>query len=142
MLFRLDTGEDVLSDLCCPHTPRFESDQWIVCNSASSELKVFSAGGELIQCVQLRDWVRGLAITDRYVLVGESVNRQLTGDVRGATVAILDRKTWTVLGRLKLPSREVYDLVLASPKLLEGVLRSPNPRLIASCPPQLPIPVS
>lgn len=139
MLFRLDTGEDVLTGLCCPHTPRLASDQWIVCNSASSELRVFTAAGEPVKTVQLQDWVRGLAITDRYVLAGESANRQLTNDVRGATVAVLDRETWSVLGRLRLPFREVYDLVLVSAELLEGIVCSPNARLITSCPPQIPI---
>jgi hypothetical protein len=110
-----------------------------VCNSANSELNIFAAAGGLIKRVQLQDWIRGLAVTDVYVLVGESVNRQLTNDLRGATVAILDRSTWTVLGRLTLPSREVYDLVLASPELLRGILQSPNPRVLASCPHQLPL---
>jgi len=139
MLFRLDTGTDVLIGLSCPHSPRLECGQWVVCNSASSDLRVFSATGELIRCVQLQDWSRGLVFTDRYVLVGESVNRLLTSDVRGATIAVLDRKTWKVLGRLQLPYREVYDLVLAAPKLLGGIVRSPNVRLIVSCPPQFPI---
>jgi uncharacterized protein (TIGR03032 family) len=138
MLFRLDTGEDVLRGLSRPHTPRIESGQWIVCNSASSDLRAFGAEGELIKSVQLEGWVRGLVLTDRYVLVGESVSRQLTSDVRGATVAVLDRETWTVLGRLNLPYREVYDLVLAPPELLKGILRSPSPHLIARCPSQFP----
>ena len=110
ILFRLDTGEDVLTGPCCPHTPRYESNRWIVCNSASSELTLFTASGELIKRVQLQNWVRGIAVTDHYVLVGESVNRQQSSDLRGATVAILDRETWTVRGRLNLPYREVYDL--------------------------------
>jgi acetolactate synthase-1/2/3 large subunit len=139
ILFRLDTGEDVLTGLCCPHTPRLEPNGWIVCNSASSDLRLFGASGELIKRAQLRDWVRGLAVTDDYVLVGESVNRQLTDDLRGATVAILDRQTWTVLGRLELPYREVYDLILVSSDLLEGIIRAPNARLIAPHPPQIPI---
>jgi hypothetical protein len=136
VLFRPDTGEDILTGLYCPHSPRFESGQWIVCNSARSELKAFAAGAP-VQTVQLQDWVRGLAIADTYILVGESVNRQLSEDVRGATVAVLDRNTWTVLGRLHLPFREVYDLVLVSPELLKGVLGSPITRLNLDLPSQI-----
>lgn len=136
MLFRLDTGEDIVTGLCCPHSPRFASGQWIVCNSASSELISFAAGAP-VRSVQLQDWVRGLAITDEYILVGESVNRQLTEDIRGATVAVLDRKTWTVVGRLQLPYREVYDLVLASPELLSGIQQSPNARFNLNLPGEL-----
>lgn len=139
MLFRFDTGEDVLTGLCCPHTPRLESGQWIVCNSITSELCVFSAAGKLTRRVQLRDWVRGVAITDQYLLVGESVNRQLTREVRGATVAVIDRQTWEVIGRLRLPYREVYDLVLASPALLQGILRAEPARMLAVRPAQIPV---
>lgn len=138
VLFRLDTNEDVLTGLCCPHTPRREAGSWIVCCSATSELRMVTVGQrETVMRAQLQDWVRGLAIADEFILVGESVNRQLSDDVRAASVAVLDRKTWKLLGRLKLPYREVYDLVLISSELLDGVRRSPSPRTVASCPPQL-----
>jgi hypothetical protein len=137
MLFRLDTGDDVLSNLCCPHTPRREAEDWMVCCSSTSELRGFSAeSGETSRCVQLQDWVRGLAISDEFILVGESVNRQISKDVRNATVAVLNRKTWKRLGRLNVPYREVYDLILVSEELLQGVLQSPDPRMVATCPPQ------
>ena len=139
MLFRLDTGEDVLSGLCCPHTPRFESGQWIVCNSATSEIAVYTVTGELVRSVKLQDWARGLAVSDRYLLVGQSVNRQLTREVRGATVAVVDRDTWTVAGLLQLPFREVYDLVLVSAPLLQGILHSDDARLRALRPAQIPV---
>jgi uncharacterized protein (TIGR03032 family) len=139
MLFRMDTGEDVLTGLCCPHTPRFESGQWIVCNSATSEIGVYTESGEIVRTVPLQDWARGVAITDRYVLVGQSVNRQLTREVRGASVAIVDRNTWTVAGNLQLPFREVYDLVLVSRSLLQGILRSDDARLMAARPAQIPV---
>jgi hypothetical protein len=137
VLFRLDTGVDVVAGLDGPHTPRFESGQWIICNAASSDLRVFSDLGKLVTRVPLQDWVRGVAIADEYLLVGESINRQLTDKVCGASVAVLDRKSLTVLARLSLPFREIYDLVLTSPKLLEGVLQAPSPRLIAACPLQI-----
>ncbi|MGA2736853.1 MAG: DUF4915 domain-containing protein [Bryobacteraceae bacterium] len=137
MLFRLDTGEDILTELCCPHTPRRQAENWIVCCSSTSELRAFNVGDRgTVKRVQLQDWVRGLAIADEFVLVGESVNRQLSEEVRGATVAVLDRKTWYPVERLKLPYREVYDLVLVSSELLEGLRRSPSPQIVASCPPQ------
>ncbi len=139
MLFRMDTGEDVLTGLCCPHTPRFEAGQWIVCNSATSEIRVYTEAGQIVRIVPLQDWARGVAIADRYLLVGQSVNRQLTREVRGATVAVVDRSTWTVAGHLQLPFREVYDLVLVSPSLLDGILRSGDARQMAALPAQIPV---
>jgi uncharacterized protein (TIGR03032 family) len=137
VLFHLGTGVDIVVGLDCPHTPRFESGQWIVCNAATSDLRIFSGLGKLVARVPLQDWVRGLAIADEYLLVGESINRQLTDEIRGASVAVLDRRSHSVLARLRLPFREVYDLVLITPKLLEGLLRAPSPRSITSCPPQI-----
>jgi hypothetical protein len=139
VLIRLDTDEDVLTGLCCPHTPRREAGHWLVCNSSTSQLRLLPAGGfEVVRSVTLRDWLRGVAIADDFIFVGESVNRQLTTEVRGASVAILDRKTWKVMGRLALPYREVYDLVLVSSELLDGLTKSPGARSVATCPPEIP----
>jgi acetolactate synthase I/II/III large subunit len=139
MLFRLDTGEDVLRGLCCPHSPRRIAGEWILCNSFTGELRAYTAGqGKLVRCLKLKDWVRGLTLTDNHILVGESVNRQLTTDVRGAAVAVLDRKTWHVLGRLPLPYREVYDLALVSRSLLTGLRQAPHPGDLLCVPPEIP----
>jgi hypothetical protein len=139
VLFRLDTGADELDGLRCPHHPRRMADEWVLCNSFTSELRAYTAGRrETVRRVQLRDWVRGLAFADDHILVGESVSRELTADLRGACVAVLSRKTWNVLERLTLPSREVYDLVLVSPGLLHGLCRAPEPRKFTECPPMLP----
>lgn len=93
----------------------------------------------MVGTVPLQDWARGVAITDRYVLVGQSVNRQLTREVRGATVAVVDRNNWTIAGHLQLPFREVYDLVLVSESLLQGILRSDDAPVIAARPAQIPV---
>ena len=138
VLFRMDNGADVLGGLCCPHSPRRIGNEWVLCNSFTGELMVYKAGGELVRRMQLNDWVRGLAFADHQILVGESVNRQLTTDVRGASVAVLDRRTWNVLGRLKLPYREVYDLALVSLDLLNGLRGAPGPCQLTLCPPEIP----
>lgn len=130
MLFRVDTGEDVIGGLCCPHSPRREGQGWLLCSSSTSELLVVddTAPGHPRR-IALQDWTRGIAITDNHILVGESVNRLQTQDVRGAHVAILDRRTYQVLGRLLLPYRAVYDLVMVSDELLSGLQRAPAPEL-------------
>ena len=53
------------------------------------------------------------------------------------SVAVLDRGTKAVLGRLTLPYREVYDIVPVSPELLSGLMRSQSPRDLW-CPPEIP----
>jgi len=78
----------------------------MVCSSATSELLLLSADPrETPERIELREWVRGLAITDDHIIAGESVNRQLTNELRNATAAMVERETKGVLGRLMLPYR-------------------------------------
>jgi Domain of unknown function (DUF4915) len=129
MLFRADTGEDILSGICCPHTPRRFGGQWMLCSSATSELLLFAGDRETPAArVRLQDWVRGLSWSDRYIFAGESVNRQLTREARNASVAVLERATLSLVERLTLPCREVYDLRLVSTGLLKALQHAPSPR--------------
>lgn len=137
IIFDLETGEDVLTGLCCPHTPRLLDGAWVLCNSSRSELLFVDPAGTR-DSVQLENWTRGIAVTDSYFLVGESVNRQLTTELETAAVAVVCRATRRVIGRLPLPYREVYDLTLVSGKLLQGLLLAPDPGRIWA-PPQLPL---
>jgi hypothetical protein len=79
----------------------------------------FFGFGELIARIPLHDWVPGLAIADEHVLVGESINRQLTDEVRGASVAVLNRTSRAALARLSPPFREIY------PKYPKGCYEPP-----------------
>jgi acetolactate synthase I/II/III large subunit len=136
VVFDLETGADVITGLCCPHTPRFFEGKWVLCNSARSELLFVDPAGGYRESVQLRNWTRGIAVSDSHIFVGESANR-LISEGKTATVAVVCRATHRVLDRLYLPYREVYDLKLVSCTLLHGLLHSPPPCEIW-VPPQLP----
>ena len=47
ILFDPETGEDVLTGLCCPHTPRRLGGKWLVCSSARSQLIFVEPAGAL-----------------------------------------------------------------------------------------------
>lgn len=133
-VLNLTTGEDVITGLSCPHHPRYVDDAWIVCNSATGELLQIDPGTqEVSRRLQLRAWPRGLAFSETAIFVGESANRQAAGTDASASIAVVSRQDWTVLDRLILPCREVYDLVLARRSLLEGVRRAfrTNPLRVA-----------
>jgi acetolactate synthase-1/2/3 large subunit len=123
VLLDVETGRDVLAGLRCPHHPRFVDGAWLVCNSAGQEVVHVEPGtGAVRRRLALQGWTRGVAVSDDYLFVGESARRRAAGWAT-ATVAVVCRRTWALLGRLPLPCREVYDLLLAPAALLEGVRR-------------------
>jgi hypothetical protein len=124
ILFDVETGRDVLGGLQCPHHPRFVDGAWLVCNSAGQELvHVEPQTGAVRRRLALAGWTRGVAVSDDRLFVGESARRRDAGQWSTASIAVVCRRTWTLLGRLPLPCREVYDLILAPGALLEGIRR-------------------
>jgi acetolactate synthase I/II/III large subunit len=112
----LDAGTDIVSDLRCPHNPRYFDGAWAVCDSGNNRV---IHGGRI---VELESWTRGLAVTDKYLYVGESVPRDdAKAKKRNAAIAVIDRKQWAVVDRIPLPFLEVYDIVVLNPDLLNGV---------------------
>lgn len=55
--------------------------------------------------------------------MGESAHRLGAGSKHRATIATLRRDTWEVVQRAELPCREVYDLALVPPELVDGLRR-------------------
>jgi acetolactate synthase-1/2/3 large subunit len=124
ILFDLESGRDVLTGLVRPHHPRFVDGGWLVCNSAAQDVvHVEPETGTVRHRLALQGWTRGVALTDDYLFIGESALRRDTGRWSTASIAVVCRRTWSVLGRLPLPCREVYDLVLAPASLLQGLRR-------------------
>jgi acetolactate synthase-1/2/3 large subunit len=124
MLFDIETGHDVLGGLICPHHPRWLDGGWFLCNSAGQEILHIDPHTQAVRRrLALEGWTRGVAVTDDYLFVGESALRRDTGKWATAGIAIVCRHTWAVVGRLTLPCREVYDLLLVPPALVEGVRR-------------------
>jgi len=121
-VFDLETGEDVLTGLWCPHDPHRLDEGWIVCNSAGREVVELDVKGGTVRRLQLDGWARGLAVDDDLLFVGESASRTADGAyAESAAIVVVDRDTWQVEERVRVPCREVYDLVLAPRALLGGV---------------------
>lgn len=134
IVFNLRTGEDVLTGLSCPHTPRVVDGSWVVCNSYTNELWfVDEPPDRSVTKLPLRSFPRGIAIGEEHLFVGESARRPLTDTGMMASVAVVSRKTREVVERFDLPCQEVYDLVVVPTPLLEGVRRGfrTNPLRVA-----------
>ena len=133
-VMNLNTGEKVVSGLQSPHNPMFVDGRWLLCNSSQSELLEYESGADApSRRLKLNGWTRGIALTDDYILVGESAQRHETGEESNATLAIVCRKEWVVLGRVPLPSREISDILIVPVALAEGVRRGfrTNPQRVA-----------
>jgi hypothetical protein len=133
-LTNVSTQEDVLTGLRCPHSPRVVGGAWLVCNSARGEVvQIDPADGSVLRRQALGGWTRGVAVLDDFLLVGVSAHRYVRSTHDRAAVVVLRRETWSVLGLIPLPCREVYDVVLTGIELAEGVRRGfrTNPLRVA-----------
>lgn len=124
-LLNLADFTEVLAGLNHPHHPRYFDDAWAVCNSMTNEvLQIDPRTGEIRRRTRLNGYTRGFAVSDDLMFIGESANRREPGSQQTASIAILSRGTWEVLGRVALPCREVYDLlVVRDTHLLGGIRR-------------------
>jgi hypothetical protein len=52
----------------------------------------------------LQGWMRGLAVGDDLLFVGESSNRRAVTELQGATVALVSRADWRLVGRIAFSS--------------------------------------
>lgn len=122
IVFDLATGEDIVTGLSCPHDPRLVDGLWLICNSAQKELIAVEPDSDAIrQRVQLKGWTRGLAVDEDLLYVGESANRAIPVAGELASVAVIDRRRWSVVDRLPLPCQEVFDVIRAPRALAQGI---------------------
>jgi len=121
-IFDVDAGVERIGGLWCPHDPHPIDGGWIICNSAGREVVELDENGRLARRLELRGWARGLAVADDLLFAGESASRKADGAYGDAAgIVVVDRRSWQVVERVRVPSREIYDLVLAPPALVDGV---------------------
>ena len=124
IVFDLETGEDLVTGLECPHDPRRVDGLWLVCNSGRRELvAVDEERGRVVRRLDLDGWTRGVEVTDDRIYVGESANRADPESSGLGSVAVIDRATWSVIDRVRLPCQEVYDVIRVPAQLADGVRR-------------------
>lgn len=112
-------GEDVLRGLAHPHAPRRVADRWYVCESSRGALTECSADGQVRRRALIRRFSRGLAVIDRWALVGGNAHRDATDD--RAEIVVVDLRRFEIVGRIAMPCLEVYDIVAVPPELARGV---------------------
>lgn len=107
----LETGETVVENLSGPHNPRFIDGQWVVCDSHASALVLQDAAGRR-RVVALEGFTRGLAHDSHFFYVGESASRKEALPSGHSNIAIIERQSLEVVGRVRIPFPEIYEVVL------------------------------
>lgn len=128
-VFSLASGAVVADGLSMPHSPRFVDGLWLICDSAQNELVAVDPRdpSERVRTVGLGGYTRGLAFDHDHLYVGISAKRQRGDSGTGAaSIAIVDRKSWSLINRVPVPCPEIYDVRLV-PKWAPAMLKTPMP---------------
>jgi len=112
-------GVDVLVGLAHPHHPRRVGNRWLLCESTRGSLSECDDAGRVLRRVSVDRFSRGLAVVDRWALVGGNAHRQDEDD--RAEVVVVDLVSFTVVGRIPMPCLEVYDILAVPAPLARGV---------------------
>ena len=120
MVFDVASGRSVVEGLCAPHSPRYFDGGWTVCDSLRNSVVQVDAEGRRKQEAKLRSFTRGLAVTDEYLVVGESVARGADDGPATGSVAILRRSDFSFVTRFEVPFREVSEIVVAPRALVDA----------------------
>jgi GT2 family glycosyltransferase/2-polyprenyl-3-methyl-5-hydroxy-6-metoxy-1,4-benzoquinol methylase/glycosyltransferase involved in cell wall biosynthesis len=105
----LSEGRELISGLSQPHSLTPDGDRLVLANSGHMEIREYAPDGRLIRAANLGGYTRGICIGADALYVGLSCSRNIEENGRDAAVIVaLDRHSWEELGRLQLPSREIY----------------------------------
>lgn len=118
-LMRLRDGVEIISGLSQPHSPRFVDGKWIICNSATHELLQYGDAGILEKRLQLEGYTRGVAALGNTLVVGESGGRY-AANRQYASLCFIDRLSWEIVGRVNVPTKEIYDIIAVPKSIVEG----------------------
>ena len=118
IVFDLETQEVLLGGFFEPHTPRRDDTGGVyVCNSGMCSL-VYRKNGREKEIAFPGAFTRGLAISEHEIFLGLSSLRHRndrhdhTRAIARAQVAILDRQSLELKGKISLPQAEIYDILV------------------------------
>jgi len=105
----LFTGQRLITGLSQPHSLVPIGQNLLLANSESKQLLEYGPSGDLIRALTLEGYTRGICVVNDIVYVGLSCSRNIElPSIESATVMALHRDTWEEMGRVKLPTAEIY----------------------------------
>lgn len=105
------SGEKLIEGLSQPHSITTVGSNLLVANSEKEQILEFGPDRDLIRSRPLGGYTRGIRVAGDIVYVGLSAPRHVEQPLDAdAAILALDLRTWEELGRLPLPTREVYSI--------------------------------
>jgi acetolactate synthase-1/2/3 large subunit len=114
-------GEPLLNGLTAPHTPIWTGTSWLVCDSGVGDLVEFDALGVELRRKHIANWLRGMILGDKWLLVGTTSRNPLEPERDLSAILLLDRSDWQVIEHMNLGGYEPYTLALVPSDLLLGL---------------------
>lgn len=120
------TGETYITGLSQPHSLTVDEGLLYLCSSEDKQLRVYR-GDQMLDCLDLPGYTRGLAVGEHALYVGLSRSRNVPvaeGEEGGAGVCVINKKSMKVEGIVRLSCSEVYDIRLlgGAAWILPGVI--------------------
>lgn len=107
------SGDRLIHGLSQPHSLIEIGKNLLVASSEDREVREYNLDGELIRSVLLEGYPRGICVSEGIIYVGLSRSRNIDDyGVSNATLLALDLNSLEELGRIDLPVREIYSLIL------------------------------
>lgn len=119
-ILNMESGKKVVEGLSGPHNPRFMDGQWAVCESHINAVTIVESQTRSRK-IQLDGFTRGFACDENFFYIGESANRKAALVKDYSHIAIIDRKTEKVAGRIRIPFPEIYEVAIISSELADAI---------------------
>ncbi|MDD3506735.1 MAG: DUF4915 domain-containing protein, partial [Sulfurimonas sp.] len=106
-------SEMILIDkLSQPHSPKFDGEHLYICDSEKKSLKKFDVKNNLINEITFGSYTRGICIDGNHLYVGLSKSRNIDDNSEEAQILVLDKNSFDILGKILIPSSEIYNIEL------------------------------
>jgi hypothetical protein len=122
-IVRVSDNQLVAANLDSPRQFMAIQDGWAVCNAGRSEFLLLDDSGHRRRSLPLNSPTQGLACSDDYYFVGESVSRKQLAPATSAQLCIVERDRLRVVERLAVPGTEITFLALVPQKFVAALRR-------------------
>lgn len=111
ILAELTTGRTLIAGLSQPHSPTATETGLLIANSEFNEIRAYDRTLRLLRHRDLGGYTRGILVQGGITYVGISRHRAMgEAGPPNARLVALDTTTWEEIGRLELPSEEIYSI--------------------------------
>lgn len=123
-IFRLADNIKILNGLSGPHQPRFIDGKWFICDSHKKALRVYNSKEDYEE-IYLGGFTRGFCYDENNIYIGISADRK-SKNPSESHIICLDRKSLSIIEKIKIPFPEIYDIVICSENMASSIVEDIN----------------